>query len=396
MVSDVEKRGFVLIADITGYSAYLGDSELEHAQQTLTDLLEVLLDQAQYPFVFSQLEGDAVMSYALASDVEDPQQFLERMEETYVEFRRAIDLMVLNNTCQCAACANVGSLDLKFFVHFGSFVIQPVSELNQLVGSDVNLIHRLLKNTVTAETGIRAYLLLTEPAVNALALDPVHEEMVSHPEETTDFDVIKVWVRDMHPVYENANSERRSFYEPDQLLLSIDTVIPVPIEEVWRYSNQSEFRNTIIGSDSYDVVDRRGVRVGEGSTYQCYHGNMTVKQLVLDWRPFQRVILEQLVPLPGKPTTSIIEFTFEETANGTRFTETVAKPTGPPVQRLLATAMMTARRKRSQTDLEAFRDQVTADYLASHQIDGEPVQIDQALIRSAAANSLKKQTNKDH
>jgi hypothetical protein len=369
----VEKRGFVLISDITGYSAYLGDSELEHAQQTLTDLLEVLLDQAQYPFVFSQLEGDAVMSYALAPDVADPQQFLERIEETYVEFRRAIDLMVLNNTCQCDACANVGSLDLKFFVHFGSFVIQPVGDMNQLVGNDVNLIHRLLKNSVPAKTGIRAYLLLTEPAVNALDLDPIHEEMISHQEEPTDFDVINVWIRDMHPVYQTATSEERSFYEPDQILVSIDTVIPIPIEEAWGYANQSEFRNTIVGSDSYDVADRRGARVAEGSTYQCYHGNMTVKQLVLDWRPFQRVVLRQMVPLPGKPTTSIIEFRFEETANGTRFTETVAKPTGPPVQRLLATAMMTARRKRSQTDLEAFRDQVTADYLASHQIEGEPV-----------------------
>jgi hypothetical protein len=389
----VEKRGFVLISDITGYSAYLGDSELEHAQQTLTDLLEVLLDQAQYPFVFSQLEGDAVMSYALAPDVAVPQQFLERIEETYVEFRRAIDLMVLNNTCQCDACANVGSLDLKFFVHFGSFVIQPVGDMNQLVGNDVNLIHRLLKNSVPAKTGIRAYLLLTEPAVNALDLDPIHEEMISHQEEPTDFDVINVWIRDMHPVYQTATSEERSFYEPDQILVSIDTVIPIPIEEAWGYANQSEFRNTIVVSDSYDVADRRGARVAEGSTYQCYHGNMTVKQLVLDWRPFQRVVLRQMVPLPGKPTTSIIEFRFEETANGTRFTETVAKPTGPPVQRLLATAMMTARRKRSQTDLEAFRDQVTADYLASHQIEGEPVQIDQALIRAAAANGLKSQAS---
>lgn len=62
----VKHRGFFLIADITGYTTYLNDSELEHAQQTLTDLLELLVDQTRPPLTVTQLEGDAVLSYALA------------------------------------------------------------------------------------------------------------------------------------------------------------------------------------------------------------------------------------------------------------------------------------------------------------------------------------------
>lgn len=326
----MERRGFFLIADITGYTMYLSKSELEHARQTLTDLLELVVEQTRPPLTVAQLEGDAVLSYAFAEGFVTAQTFLERIEETYVEFRRAIDLMVLNNTCRCNACANVSGLDLKFFVHYGSFAIQPVGDIRQLMGTDVNLVHRLLKNSVTADTGIGAYLLLTESAVDALGLDSGAEGMVAHKEVVADFGEISVMVRDMHPVYEATKQLARTFYVPKNVLMTLATDIPIAVEHVWNYANQSRFRNIIIGSDSYEVLDRKGGRVAAGSTYQCYHGKMIVNQLVMEWLPFERVVLQQVIPLPGrKPTHTIIDLQFARIDEGTRFSQAATKPTGP-------------------------------------------------------------------
>ncbi len=50
--------------DITGYTAYLSESELEHAEDSLRSLLELLIEHAKLPQVISRLEGDAVISYA--------------------------------------------------------------------------------------------------------------------------------------------------------------------------------------------------------------------------------------------------------------------------------------------------------------------------------------------
>ena len=155
----MEHEGYILIADITGYTVFLNESELDHAKGTLTDLLELLIDHTNPPLVISGLEGDAVFSYGLREGFVNSQTFLESIEDTYVDFRRAIELMILNNTCRCNACANVSSLDLKFFIHYGTFALQDVGDHQELMGSDVNLIHRLLKNSVTAETGVRAYIL---------------------------------------------------------------------------------------------------------------------------------------------------------------------------------------------------------------------------------------------
>ncbi|GAB4578214.1 MAG: hypothetical protein Fur0022_09480 [Anaerolineales bacterium] len=99
--------GYFLIADITGYTAYLSKSELDHAQQTLTALLNLLIRHTKPPLIISRLAGDAVISYGLRDNFFQGQTFVEMIEDTYVAFRRAIDLMVLNTTCTCNACKNI-------------------------------------------------------------------------------------------------------------------------------------------------------------------------------------------------------------------------------------------------------------------------------------------------
>jgi hypothetical protein len=387
----VEHRGFILIADITGYTSYLNESELEHAQGTLTDLLELMVEYTRSPLVVAQLEGDAVMSYAFEEGFVSGQTFLESIEDTYVAFRRAIELMVLNNTCQCNACANVSSLDLKFFVHFGTFVLQPVDDRIQLVGADINLIHRLLKNSVTNETGIRAYVLCTAAAVEALGLDTNAQDMVDHKETVPDFGVVALSIKDMHPVYEERRDAERITFAPEEVLGTLTTEISMPRELVWDYLNQSEFRNLIIGSDHQEVLDRKAGRIGPGSTYQCYHGKMTVPQLILEWTPFERVLVRQLVPfppLPGQPTYTFLDYQLTTTEMGTKLDQTMMKPAGTALKRGLAQMMIRMMKKVAQRNMDSFRDAIQDDQANREVSPATPAVITTDDLKSAAASSL--------
>jgi len=362
----VTHSGFVLIADITGYTTYLKESELEHAQQTLTDLLELLVGQSRPPFVVAQPEGDAVMSYAFDDDSLGAQSLLERIETTYRRFRRAIELMVLNNSCQCNACANVSSLDLKFFLHHGVFAIQPVGTTSQLVGAEINRVHRLLKNSVTPATGIAAYLLVTEAATQALGVDADEERMRSHVEDLADFGETHVWIKDMHEVDVHEDGDR-TFYEPEDVLGTVEVEIDAPVEVVWEAANQSDLRNLFVGADRFDVIDRRDGRIGEGSTYVCHHGDTTVPQLVLAWEPFERVVLQQRVPLPGqRPTAVILDLRFGERGDRTVFSSTATRPFGPFLQRRLAQLLLKARGRRMLAEMEVFGQRVAEGFHADH------------------------------
>ncbi|HEX2155070.1 MAG TPA: DUF2652 domain-containing protein [Acidimicrobiia bacterium] len=383
----MERQGFILIADITGYTAYLSASELEHAQATLTDLLQLLVNHTRAPLVVTQLEGDAVMSYALEESSVSGQTFLETIEDTYVAFRRAVDLMVLNNTCRCEACANVKSLDLKFFIHFGAFGKQRIGGIDQLVGTDIIFIHRLLKNSVTAETGFGAYLLCTEEAIRALGLDTTTQEMVDLRENVPDFGSVTVWIKDMHPVYETRRAEQLATYGPDDVLITASTEISMAPERVWDYLNQSEFRNVLSGDDSQEILDRQSGRIGEGSTYRCHHGKMIIPQLVLDWRPFQRVLLQQRMPFPGLPTHTLIDFRLTPTDGGTKLEQTVTKPTGTRLKRSVARAMLKMRADRVRQDMTHFRDRIQEDLTAREATPepSTPFAIEQIELAAAAS-----------
>lgn len=355
----MELRGYILIADITGYTSYLNESELDHARETLGNLLELLIDNTKPPLVISRLEGDAVFSYGLDEGFVDPQTFLEIIENTYVSFRRAIELMVLNNTCQCNACANVSSLDLKFFVHHGTFVLQSVGESQELMGSDVNLVHRLLKNSVTDTTGVRAYTLFTEEAAEGLGISDLTEEMISHLEDVPDFGRIRVWIQDMHPTYEARRDEQVIRFDPSEIILDESVQIALPPELVWDYLTQSEFRNLSLGSDRFEI-DRRGKRVGEGSVYQCYHGDQVIPQVVLEWRPFERLLVRQPVPIAGESQVHV-DFELQPNDGGTLLTCRGARPTGSRWQRTLVRVIHRVIRPMIRRNLERFKEEIEAD-----------------------------------
>jgi hypothetical protein len=383
----MEQRGFILIADITGYTAYLNDSELEHATGTLTALLELLIEHTKSPLVISRLEGDAVISYGLEAGFVGGQTFLETIENTYFDFRKAIELMVLNNTCRCNACANLSSLDLKFFVHFGSFVLQSIGTHDELLGTDVNLLHRLLKNSVTADTGIRAYLLCTDEAVRALGFEDPGDAMVYHTEVVQDLGSASMWITDMQPTYERRAEDDRITFEKGEVIgtLEIDSTLPPHI--VWDYLSNPAFRKVLVRSDRQEVTDLKAGRIAPGSAFHCFHGDEVFPQVVLEWEPFERMVVEQVLELPGGPTTMALDYQLAVSDQGTHITSTAARLGGSGLRRALWRSMVQLYWMRAQRQLAKFRDIIEEDF-ERRQHNTDAPSIDLNSIAKTAANAV--------
>lgn len=107
------QRGCLLLADISGYTAYLQGTELEHAQDVLADLLETIIGELEPPFTVSKLEGDAVFAYLPERDL-DASLLFDTIDATYFAFRRRLRDVVHATTCDCDACILIPSLHLKF------------------------------------------------------------------------------------------------------------------------------------------------------------------------------------------------------------------------------------------------------------------------------------------
>jgi hypothetical protein len=169
-MSAVAQHGYLLIADISGYTSFVAGTELEHSHEILADLLGTICEKIESILMLHKLEGDAVFAYVPESNITRGETILELIESTYVAFRDKQTSIKRATTCTCNACRNIPSLDLKFIAHHGDYIIQHVRDIREMVGSDVNLIHRLLKNHVAEATGWRAYTMFTESCLDHLKL----------------------------------------------------------------------------------------------------------------------------------------------------------------------------------------------------------------------------------
>ncbi|HLO17313.1 MAG TPA: DUF2652 domain-containing protein, partial [Anaerolineales bacterium] len=147
------QTGYLVLADISGYTSFVAQTEIEHADIALSYLLETIVEQLSDLLSITQLEGDAVFAYVEESQLEEAKSLLELIDQTYLAFRDKALALYDQSTCPCKACQALPTLDLKFLVHHGEFLIQQVAGTKHLLGTDVNLIHRLAKNHVSESMG---------------------------------------------------------------------------------------------------------------------------------------------------------------------------------------------------------------------------------------------------
>ena len=74
---------------------------------------------------------------------------MDAIEGCYFAFRQRLMSIQQASICECSACALIPSLNLKLVAHHGTVVIHKVAGRSELVGSDVIMVHRLLKNTIS-------------------------------------------------------------------------------------------------------------------------------------------------------------------------------------------------------------------------------------------------------
>src|ERR1700716_1572396 len=88
-MNETVRQGCLVLADISGYSAYLAGVELEHSHDILADLLGVVADGLCPPLRLAKLEGDAVFCVTPPRGALDGQTLLGRLSRRTSRSRAA-------------------------------------------------------------------------------------------------------------------------------------------------------------------------------------------------------------------------------------------------------------------------------------------------------------------
>lgn len=172
----------MLLADISGYTSFLERVRIAHAADAFADgripdayalmssLLDGIASRIDPPFTLVKFEGDAV--FAVAPDPVAPrgESILDCVAACYGDFvdRRAAAGVVWS--CTCEACMGKDSLDLKFVIHHGEYIVQAIGRHVEVLGPQVTLAHLLLKSSAAQAVGSRAYALITDATIAELGV----------------------------------------------------------------------------------------------------------------------------------------------------------------------------------------------------------------------------------
>jgi hypothetical protein len=186
------KTGFLVLADISGFTEFVTATALEHGPPIIADLLQTVIDRIAPPLMVQEIEGDAVFALGPAGTVVPPGVLLDVLRGGFAGFRKRQRAIDADESCSCGACRSVVRLRLKIIGHYGPFLEQTVGGRGQVAGSDVILAHRLLKNGVAGDTD---YVLLTRPALETMNLDPSRVGLLPHSERYEHFGTVDCFVQ---------------------------------------------------------------------------------------------------------------------------------------------------------------------------------------------------------
>jgi hypothetical protein len=305
------KTGFFVIADISGYTSFLTGTEADHAQAIVEELTKLILDHIKPPFKLVKLEGDAVFYYAQAEMFPEAERFFEHMEACYCDFIGHILKVQRLSNCQCRACSSMQTLDLKFFAHYGEYMTQKMrGTADDIVGRDVILVHRLLKNSVTDKMGLRGYALLTKACLKQIGKFP---SLTPHSETYDHIGEVACEVYNLRDYEQRLRETRRVYLEPHDADYIFERIVKTSPELLWSFVIDPQRRLQWQTIKEVKNIRNDSGRMGVDAEFHCDHGAFTRVTHMLDWRPFHYMTNTTVqtfhqLPVKGPPCQGIYEF----------------------------------------------------------------------------------------
>jgi uncharacterized protein DUF2652 len=185
--------GPLVLVDISGYTAFVAETELAHSQVLIAELLDAVIRSLGGHLEVSNLEGDAVFFVGASTGPE----LMPWLDETYLAFHRRLRDVVATRAvhCSCQACVRAPALTVKVIAHHGHYVRFRVGQVEQLHGTDVIVPHRLAKNHIPSHE----YVLATATLLDLLPPEQA-ASFIRVQEEVADLGVLAVGYRDFTPL----------------------------------------------------------------------------------------------------------------------------------------------------------------------------------------------------
>lgn len=228
----MSQKALFFLPDISGFSEFVHNTEINHSRHIMAELMEILLDHNILNLKLAEIEGDALFMYT-TEEIPTLDKIFEQVRTMFIALQKHLKRYQYERVCHCGACSSTENLSVKFVVHFGDIEFIKIKKSIKPHGSDVIKAHRLLKNSISLDE----YVLFTQNLVS-----------LNHQNEGLDFMKLAQSI-----------SEKYDFGEIKYHYISLETlrkevpyVPPLPID-IPRH--QLVVRETIIPTDQLTLYE---------------------------------------------------------------------------------------------------------------------------------------------
>ncbi len=256
-------EGTFVLADISGYTSFLTGVAIEHAKEITSDLFKAILKANQGRWKVANVEGDCIFFYREGR--ESPDELLAHVKRLHERFcDRVIDI-ALASSCSCGACSRTNQLAMKFVAHTGEFETQEIAGRKELIGADIVVAHRLLKNSVP----LKEYLLLSKQCGDCV--DEVQLPVSEGADDYEAFGPVEYTYLDLEPLRRAMEERNHFFIGPEEARLELTFDIDAAPDVVWDAMKDREKRLKWQGHA--EIMDLPGPRGRAGTVHRCIKAN---------------------------------------------------------------------------------------------------------------------------
>jgi hypothetical protein len=229
-------KALYFIPDISGFTDFVNNTEVEHSIHIVSELLEILLDNNTIGLQLVEVEGDALFMYV--TDIPSYEKLTQQIKLMHEAFHKHTQVYDNLRICNCGSCKTTTNLELKFLVHYGDLNFIKVKHIIKPYGSEVIKIHRLLKNNIPS----KEYILFTK-AVYELYKDDIDENWNKNT-EFYDLKSLDYFYKNLETV--NAKIETNKINSEDQIekpIVTIEKIINANIQDLYTYVSDFKYRH---------------------------------------------------------------------------------------------------------------------------------------------------------
>ena len=167
-------NSLICIPDISGYTKFMSDTELQLSTKVISSLLNEIIYANTIGLKVSEIEGDAVLFYKIGNPPSLQvlldqcklfhHQFYQRIKELRMQYKENEDSEKIPEL-----------LGLKIVLHYGEVGMNEIGKRIKLIGEDVIIAHRLLKNSIPHDE----YILISGPLMDLLPQKAVSDSQLN-------------------------------------------------------------------------------------------------------------------------------------------------------------------------------------------------------------------------